>query len=95
MIPELDEKTRNITLSTLSEWKYDTEKKGIRRVFKFDNFVSAFGFMSSAAILAEKADHHPEWFNVYSTVDILLTTHDAGGLSQRDIDLAHQLDTLV
>ena len=94
MIPELDEKSRNVELSKLSDWQYDADKKGIRRIFKFDDFVSAFGFMSSAAILAEKADHHPEWFNVYSTVDILLTTHDAGGLSQRDIDLAHQLDAL-
>lgn len=94
MISELDVKSREIALSNLTEWSYEEDKKGIRRIIKFDNFVSAFGFMSKVAILAEKADHHPEWFNVYSTVDILLTTHDADGLSQRDIDLATQIDAL-
>ena len=95
MISELDVKSREIALSDLTEWSYEEDKKGIRRIIKFDNFVSAFGFMSKVAILAEKSDHHPEWFNVYSTVDILLTTHDADGLSQRDIDLATQIDALL
>lgn len=95
MISELDDKNRENALSNLTDWTYEADKKGIRRIIKFDNFISAFGFMSKVAILAEKADHHPEWFNVYSTVDILLTTHDANGLSQRDIDLAAQIDALL
>ncbi len=95
MLCELDVKSRNAALCQLKSWSYDSDKKGIRRTIKFDNFISAFGFMSKVAILAEKADHHPEWFNVYSMVDILLTTHDARGLSQRDIDLATQIDALL
>jgi 4a-hydroxytetrahydrobiopterin dehydratase len=73
-------------------WKRDGDK--IRRDFRFDNFVSAFGFMTQVALLAEKADHHPEWSNVYNKVSIALSTHDAGGLSQRDFDLARQIDKL-
>jgi 4a-hydroxytetrahydrobiopterin dehydratase len=84
----LDEAVRNDALSSLPEWQYDEKANGIRRSLRFDNFAQAFGFMTRIAILAEKADHHPEWFNVYNRVDILLTTHDVGGVSQRDIDLA-------
>jgi 4a-hydroxytetrahydrobiopterin dehydratase len=73
-------------------WKREGDK--IHRDFRFDNFVSAFGFMSQVALLAEKADHHPEWSNVYNKVSIGLSTHDAGGLSQRDFDLARQIDKL-
>jgi 4a-hydroxytetrahydrobiopterin dehydratase len=65
------------------------------RSFKFADFVEAFGFMTRVALLAEKADHHPEWSNVYNRVDILLTTHDCDGLSQRDLDLARKIDKLV
>ena len=63
--------------------------------FVFDNFVEAFGFMSRVALLAEAANHHPEWSNVYNRVDIYLTTHDAGGLTQRDFSLAGQIDRLL
>jgi 4a-hydroxytetrahydrobiopterin dehydratase len=84
----LDEVARNDALSSLPDWQYDEKVNGIRRSLRFDNFAQAFGFMTRVAILAEKADHHPEWFNVYNRVDILLTTHDVGGVSQRDIDLA-------
>jgi 4a-hydroxytetrahydrobiopterin dehydratase len=62
---------------------------------RFADFAEAFGFMSRVAILAEKADHHPEWFNVYNRVEILLTTHDAGGLSRRDVDLASAIDAIA
>jgi 4a-hydroxytetrahydrobiopterin dehydratase len=75
------------------QWKREGDK--IRRDFRFDNFVTAFGFMSQVALLAEKADHHPEWSNVYNKVSIELSTHDASGLSQRDFDLARQIDKLV
>jgi 4a-hydroxytetrahydrobiopterin dehydratase len=73
-------------------WKRDGDK--IRRDFRFDSFVTAFGFMTQVALLAEKADHHPEWSNVYNRVSIELTTHDASGLSQRDFDLAKLIDKL-
>jgi len=87
-VRELDEAERTAALAQLDGWSYDAEARGIRRTFRFADFAEAFGFMSRVAILAEKADHHPEWFNVYNRVEILLTTHDANGLSARDIDLA-------
>jgi len=68
--------------------------KYIEKHYKFDSFIDAFGFMSSVALLAERANHHPEWSNVYAKVEIRLTTHDCGGLSQRDFDLAGQIDQL-
>ena len=77
----------------LEGWgKADGGKLAITKTFKFADFSTAFGFMSAIATQAEKADHHPEWFNVYNRVEITLSTHDAGGLSQRDIDLAHFID---
>ena len=65
---------------------------GIERSYKFADFAHAFAFMTRVALLAEKADHHPEWFNVYNRVDVRLTTHDAGGLSARDVALATAID---
>lgn len=91
-VRELDENEREAALASLGGWSYDAEARGIRRSFRFADFAEAFAFMSRVAILAEKADHHPEWFNVYNRVDILLTTHDANGLSQRDIALATAID---
>ncbi len=80
-------------LAGLPEWQ--REGGGIERSFVFDDFVAAFAFMSSVALLAERANHHPEWSNVYSRVHIRLTTHDAGGLTQRDLDLAGEIDGLL
>lgn len=94
-ISPLSETERNAALGDLPQWTYNKDSQGISRSFAFGNFVEAFGFMSSVALLAEKADHHPEWSNVYNRVEILLTTHDAGGLSTRDIALAKQVDALV
>ena len=94
-ISTLSEEERNTALRDLPQWSYDKDSKGIRRSCAFGNFVEAFGFMASVALLAEKADHHPEWSNVYNRVEILLTTHDAGGLSERDIALAKQIDALL
>lgn len=91
-IEQLDDAVRAEALAELVHWTYDPEAKGIRRDFSFGDFATAFAFMTHVAILAEKADHHPEWSNVYNRVSILLTTHDAGGLSQRDIDLAKAID---
>lgn len=94
-IKRLNEAERALALADLPEWAMDGERDGIRRRFTFPDFVAAFGFMTKVALLAEKADHHPEWSNVWNRVDVLLTTHDAGGLSQRDITLAAQIDALL
>ena len=67
----------------------------IAKTFVFSNFVEAFGFMTSVAILAERANHHPEWSNVYKKVKVELTTHEAGGLTERDISLAKEIDALL
>ncbi len=91
----LNEAEREAALNALPRWEYDSAAKGIRREFRFSDFAEAFAFMTRVAILAEKADHHPEWSNVYNRVEILLTTHDAGGLSARDIDLATAIDGFV
>lgn len=94
-VSKLDDKDREKSLRDLPLWTYDESAQGIRRKLTFTDFAEAFGFMARVAIIAEKADHHPEWFNVYNRVEILLTTHDAGGLSQRDIDLAKAIDGFV
>ena len=95
MIAQLDEDERATALDALGEWDYDDARDAITRSFVFTDFVEAFGFMTRVAILAEKADHHPEWSNVWNRVEILLTTHDAGGLSARDVALAKAIDRLV
>lgn len=95
MIARLDDAQRAAALADLPEWAATVEPDGIRRSFAFRDFNQAFGFMTRVALLAEKADHHPEWSNVYSRVDIVLTTHDAGGLSQRDVDMARGIDALL
>ena len=95
MIEQLSEDERTAALDTLDDWDYDEARDALTRRFMFSDFVEAFGFMTRVAILAEKADHHPEWSNVYNRVDILLTTHDAGGLSSRDVALAGTIDALV
>ncbi|WP_447968659.1 4a-hydroxytetrahydrobiopterin dehydratase [Nitrospira sp. M1] len=79
-------------LAELSGWKLQDNK--LRREFKFTDFVEAFGFMSRVALLAEAAGHHPEWFNVYNTVKIDLATHDVGGISDADFDLAVKINRL-
>ena len=95
MVAKLTPAQRSELLPTLPEWKADEARDGIVRKFVFADFVEAFGFMTRVAILAEKADHHPEWSNVYNRVEILLTTHDADGLSMRDIELARAIDALL
>ena len=79
-------------LSDLSDWTISNEK--LHREYKFADFVHAFGFMTMAAIVVEQMAHHPEWFNVYDTVTVDLTTHDVGGISTKDVELAMKLDTL-
>ena len=93
-VSKLDDSMRAELLADMPQWAYDADAQGIRRDFSFADFAAAFAFMTHVAILADKADHHPEWSNVYNRVSILLTTHDAGGLSQRDIDLAKAIDAI-
>ena len=93
-IAELTDAQRTAALAELPGWALSREGKAIERTFTFGDFVEAFGFMTRVAILAEKADHHPEWFNVYNRVEITLTTHDAGGLSTRDVEMAKAIDAL-
>lgn len=80
-------------LKSIPGWKVVRGK--LRRTFKFPDFVTAFGFMTSVALVAEKMNHHPEWFNVYKTVRVDLTTHDAGGLSAHDVSLALRMNELA
>jgi 4a-hydroxytetrahydrobiopterin dehydratase len=93
MVEKLDAAARATLAAELPGWALEGEH--LKRSFRFADFVEAFGFMAKVALLAEKADHHPEWFNVWNRVDIALTTHDAGGLSARDVALAKAIDRLV
>ena len=95
MVEQLNEDQRAAALDRLGEWDYDDARDALTRSVLFADFSEAFAFMTRVALLAEKADHHPEWSNVWNRVDILLTTHDAGGLSQRDVDMAEAIDALV
>ncbi|WP_343527429.1 4a-hydroxytetrahydrobiopterin dehydratase [Sphingomonas sp.] len=95
MVERLNDLDRDEALDGLPEWDWDEARDAISRRFVFADFNEAFGFMTRVALLAEKADHHPEWSNVWNRVDIMLTTHDAGGLSARDIDMAEAIDALV
>ena len=91
-IVKLTDTERAAALAALPAWSLSADGLSITRTFRFADFAEAFGFMTRVAILAEKADHHPEWFNVYNRVEISLTTHDAGGLSKRDVALASAID---
>jgi len=95
MIEQLNEHERAAALDALGEWDYDETRDALTRQFVFADFVEAFGFMTRVAIIAEKFDHHPEWSNIYNRVDVLLTTHDAGGLSTRDVALATAIDAFL
>lgn len=95
MVERLDEAARAGLAAVLPEWQPVEGRDAIRRSFRFANFSAAWGFMARVALLAEAQDHHPEWSNVWNRVDILLTTHDAGGLSARDLRLARSIDGLL
>jgi 4a-hydroxytetrahydrobiopterin dehydratase len=95
MIQKLTDSAREAALQELAEWKATTGRDAIARSFKFKNFSEAWGFMNRVALLAESQDHHPEWSNVYNRVEILLSTHDCDGLSERDLKLARAIDKLL
>ena len=95
MIAPLDAAARAALPATLPLWAPVEGRDAIGRHFRFADFSAAWAFMSRVALLAEKHDHHPEWSNVYNRVDVVLTTHDAGGLSARDVAMARAMDALL
>ena len=95
MAQKLSAEARKAALAKLSGWSEAEGRDAITRKFTFRDFNQAFGFMTRAALVAEKLDHHPEWFNVYKTVDVTLSTHDADGLTELDVKLAETMDKLA
>jgi 4a-hydroxytetrahydrobiopterin dehydratase len=95
MVERLVGAARQTALREIHGWAEVEDRDAIRKSYHFGDFSEAWGFMSRIALLAEKMDHHPELFNVYNRVEIILSTHDAGGLSQRDIRLAHAIDEVA
>jgi 4a-hydroxytetrahydrobiopterin dehydratase len=95
MVEKLTGEARAAALRGLAGWSPTAGRDAIAKSFKFADFNEAWGFMSRVALAAEKMDHHPEWFNVYNRVEIVLSTHDAGGLSERDVRLAREIDHLA
>ena len=98
MIERFSQEVIDISLKSLnsdSENSWEIKDGKLYREFKFTSFVSAFGFMTQVAILAERANHHPEWSNVYSKVEIYLTTHEVQGISKRDFDLAQEIEKII
>ena len=96
MTERLSDTTRKTMLAPLLDagWAMADDRDAIAKTFEFKSFVEAFGFMTRAALWAEKWNHHPEWFNVYNRVEVVLSTHDVDGLSSLDIKLARKMDTL-
>ena len=90
---EIEKALNQLNTETSQDWTIEDEK--LSKSFKFKDFQNAFGFMTMCAIYAEKQGHHPEWFNVYSTVKIQLTTHDVSGISHKDFDLAKQMESFA
>jgi 4a-hydroxytetrahydrobiopterin dehydratase len=95
MVDRLSADERKPALEKLTGWSETKGRDAIERTFTFTDFNEAFGFMARAALVAEKRDHHPEWRNVYKTVEVVLSTHDADGVTQKDIDLAKAMDAIA
>ena len=91
-MPKLDASARAAALKQLPQWCEVEDREAIARKFQFRDFNAAFGFMTRVALLAEKLDHHPEWFNVYNRIEVTLSTHDAGGVTEKDITMAKAMD---
>ena len=95
MAQKLSADARKAALAKLHGWSEVKGRDAITKKFVFADFNAAFGFMTRSALVAEKLDHHPEWFNVYKTVDVTLSTHDAGGLTELDVKLAEAMDKMA
>ena len=95
MVDKLTAEARTSALGTLAGWREVPGRDAIAKTFVFKDFNQAFGFMTRVALVAEKLDHHPEWFNVYKTVEVTLSTHDAGGVTERDVALARAMNALA
>ncbi len=95
MNQRLSETERRAALDELPDWALVEGREAITRTYRFGDFNAAFGFMTRVAMMAEKQDHHPEWFNVYNRIDVTLATHDAGGLTARDVALARFMDAVA
>ncbi len=95
MVRKLSSAERDQALKTLSDWTLVNGRDAISKSFKFKDFNAAFGFMTRVALVAEQMNHHPEWLNVWNRVDVTLSTHDAGGLTERDIKLAEAMDRIA
>jgi len=92
MVEKLAAAARSAALGGLDGWSEAAARDAIYKSFRFADFNAAFAFMTRVAMMAEKMDHHPEWFNVYGSVEVTLSTHEAGGVTERDIRLAHFMD---
>jgi 4a-hydroxytetrahydrobiopterin dehydratase len=95
MAQRLTDEARQSAIAGLAGWSEVPGREAIQKSFKFKDFNEAFGFMSRVALVAERMDHHPEWRNVWNTVEVVLSTHDAGGLTQRDVDLATKMNEIA
>ena len=95
MVEKLEPAARAAALASLGQWREAEGRDAICRRLQFANFNAAWGFMSRVALKAEAMDHHPEWSNVYATVEVTLSTHDCGGLSEKDVTLARFIDTIA
>jgi 4a-hydroxytetrahydrobiopterin dehydratase len=95
MVERLSADARKQALKELAGWSETPGREAIAKTFTFKDFNEAFGFMSRVALIAEKSDHHPEWRNVYKTVEVVLATHDAGGVTARDVALAKAMDHIA
>ena len=95
MAEKLTGNARKSALAKLNGWSEAKDRDAISRTFTFRDFNEAFGFMTRTALVAEKLDHHPEWFNVYDKVEVTLATHDAGGVTERDVELAAAMNRLA
>lgn len=94
-VEKLDPAARAAALAALGDWREVDGRDAIHRRLQFDGFNAAWGFMSRVALEAEAMNHHPEWFNVYATVEVTLSTHDCGGLSEKDVALARFIDSIA
>jgi len=95
MADKLSPEARKVALAALPDWEEAAGRDAIRKTFHFAGFNEAWGFMTRVALAAERMDHHPEWFNVYNRVQVTLTTHNAGGVTQLDIDLAKRMEAFA